>query len=101
MRARGSGPCVVEETVSDVDFVTRTPDRQGQKRLCRVNVSKKFVERNPSEGATPVVRCGGQRGGSSPKFPSCSDEEGADAVSEDGRILSSILPYFSWMWWRP
>ena len=54
LRARGSGPCVVEETMSDVDFVTRTPDRQGQKRLCGVNVSKKFVERNPSEGATPV-----------------------------------------------
>ena len=54
LRARGSGPCVVEEKVSDMDYVIRTPDRQGQKRLCRVNVSKTFVEINPSEGATPV-----------------------------------------------
>ena len=54
LRARGSGPCVVEEKVSDTDYVIRTPDRQGQKRLCRVNVSKTFVEINPSEGATPV-----------------------------------------------
>ena len=54
LRARGSGPCVVEEKVSNMDYVIRTPDRQGQKRLCRVNVSKTFVEINPSEGATPV-----------------------------------------------
>ena len=54
LRARGSGPCVVEQKVSDVDYVIRTPDRQGQKRLCRVNMSNKFVERNPNEGATPV-----------------------------------------------
>ena len=54
LRARGSGPCVVEEKVSDVDYVIRTPDRQGQKRLCRVNTSEKDVESNPSDGATPV-----------------------------------------------
>ena len=54
LRARGSGPCVVEEKVSDMDYVIRTPDRQGQKRLCRVKVSKTFVEINPSEGTTPV-----------------------------------------------
>ena len=54
LRARGSGPYVVEETVCDVGFVTRTPDRQGQKRLCHVNISKKYVENSPSDGVTPM-----------------------------------------------
>ena len=54
LRARGFGPCVVEETMSDVDYVIQTPDGHEQKRLCHVNISKKYVEINPSEGATPV-----------------------------------------------
>ena len=54
LRARGSGPYVGEEKVGDVDYVIRTPDRQGQKRLCHVNISKKYVESSPSDGVTPI-----------------------------------------------
>ena len=49
-----SGPYVVEKKVSDVNYVIQTPDRQGEKRLCHVNMLKKYVESNPSEVVTPV-----------------------------------------------
>ena len=54
LRTRYSGPYVVDKKVSDVNYVIRSPDRQGEKRLCHVKIVKKYVESNPSEVVTPV-----------------------------------------------
>ena len=39
-----SGPSVVEKKVSDVNYVIRCPDRQGEKRLRHFNMLKQYVE---------------------------------------------------------
>ena len=55
LHARYSGPYVVEKKMSDVNYLIRTPDRQKKKRLCHINMLKKYVDRNPSEVVTPVM----------------------------------------------
>ena len=49
-----SGPCVVEKKVSDENYIIRSPDRQGEKRLRHFNMLKQYVESKPCEVVTPV-----------------------------------------------
>ncbi|XP_072180884.1 uncharacterized protein [Diadema setosum] len=53
--ARFSGPYVVEERLSDVNYIIQTPDRKKKKRLCHINMLKKYVERSAGESAKPVM----------------------------------------------
>lgn len=41
LSARFSGPYVVEEKLSDTNYVIRTPDRKRQSRVCHVNMLKR------------------------------------------------------------
>lgn len=54
-----SGPYVVENRVSDTDYVIHTPERRRKTRLCHINVLKPFHSRSPgqeeSKPAVPVV----------------------------------------------
>ena len=54
LQARFSGPYVVEDKVSDRDYVIATPDRRQQRRLCHVNMLKPYFERVPIPACSPV-----------------------------------------------
>ena len=54
LSTRYSGPDVVEKKFSDVDYVIRTPDRQGQEWLCRVNTLESMLRAILVIGVTPV-----------------------------------------------
>ena len=47
LEAKFHGPYVVEERLGPVDYVIATPDRRKTKRVCHVNLIKKFHERDP------------------------------------------------------
>ena len=51
LHARFSGPYVVGEKISDVNYVINTPDRRKKKRLCHINMLKAYYGR----GEKPVV----------------------------------------------
>lgn len=53
LQARFSGPYVVEDKVSDRDYVIATPDRRQQRRLCHVNMLKPYFERVPIPACSP------------------------------------------------
>ena len=55
LQARFSGPYTIAKKIGDVDYVVKTPDRQKKRRVCHVNMLKKYVARNPDVTATPVV----------------------------------------------
>jgi len=46
LQAKFHGPFVVEQ-LGPVDYVVATPDRRKTKRVCHVNLLKKYHERNP------------------------------------------------------
>ena len=45
LHGRYSGPYVVEKKLSDVNYVIQSPDRQKKKRLCHINMLKKYMLR--------------------------------------------------------
>ena len=45
MRAKFSGPYTIERKVNDLNYVVATPDRRKSKRLCHVNMLKRYFER--------------------------------------------------------
>jgi len=46
-QAKFHGPYVVEQRLDPVDYVIATPDRRKTKRVCHVNLLKKYHERDP------------------------------------------------------
>lgn len=54
LQARYSGPYVVQEKVSERDYVVATPDRRRRNRLCHINMLKPYMERE-SVSPSPVV----------------------------------------------
>lgn len=71
LSARFSGPYVVEEKLSDSNYVIRTPDRNRQTRVCHVNMLKMYhVRETPQladdEKVQPVSAQFSLR-----SFPSC------------------------------
>ncbi|KAJ8047941.1 hypothetical protein HOLleu_00063 [Holothuria leucospilota] len=45
LQARFQGPYVIERKVSDTDYVILTPDKRKYKRVCHINMMKKYYER--------------------------------------------------------
>ncbi|KAJ8035316.1 hypothetical protein HOLleu_22499 [Holothuria leucospilota] len=45
LQARFQGPYVIERKVSDTDYVILTPDKRKSKRVCHINMMKKYYER--------------------------------------------------------
>ncbi|CAM4523472.1 unnamed protein product [Leuciscus chuanchicus] len=50
LTARFSGPYVVENKVSETDYIIHTPDRKRKKRLCHVNMLKSYHSREVAQG---------------------------------------------------
>jgi len=48
LHAKFHGPYIVEEQLGLVDYVISTPDRRKTKRVCHVNLLKKYVDRDPT-----------------------------------------------------
>jgi len=48
LHAKFHGPYTVEEQLGPVDYVISTPDRRKTKRVCHVNLLKKYVDRDPT-----------------------------------------------------
>ena len=46
LQARYFGPYVIERKVNDTDYIVLTPGRRKSKRLCHINMIKKYHERN-------------------------------------------------------
>lgn len=46
-QAKFSGPYVIEQKLSETDYVIQTPDRRRKTRVCHVNMLKAYVEREP------------------------------------------------------
>lgn len=59
LTARFSGPCVVEDRVSDTDYVIHTPERRRKTCSCHINMLKPFHSRAPGQeepkAAVPAV----------------------------------------------
>ena len=47
LQTKYHGPYVVEQQLGPVDYVISTPDRRKKKRVCHVNLLKKYYERDP------------------------------------------------------
>ncbi len=43
--AKFSGPYVIEQKLNDTDYVLNTPDRRRKKRVCHINLLKRYVTR--------------------------------------------------------
>lgn len=54
LQARYSGPYVVQEKVSECDYVVATPDHRRRNQLCHVNMLKPYLEQE-SVSTSPVV----------------------------------------------
>ena len=52
LRAKYSGPYVIEKKINDVNYVIATPDRKRNKRLCHINMMKEYYNRD-----APVMLC--------------------------------------------
>ena len=48
LHAKFHGPYIVEEQLGPVDYIIATPDRRKTKRVCHVNLLKKYVDRDPT-----------------------------------------------------
>lgn len=69
LKAKFSGPYVVEERVGEVDYVIQTPDRRKERRRCHVNMLKEYHSRDgadPPSSACIVV----------PADPGLTEDEG-------------------------
>ena len=45
LQATFSGPYIVEEKLGPVNYMIRTPDRGKKKRVCHINILKKYIDR--------------------------------------------------------
>ncbi|KAJ8034287.1 hypothetical protein HOLleu_21057 [Holothuria leucospilota] len=45
LQARFQGPYVIERKVNDTDYVILTPDKRKSKRVCHINMMKRYYER--------------------------------------------------------
>ena len=52
LKAKYSGPYVIEKKINDVNYIIATPDRKRNKRLCHINMMKEYYNRN-----APVMIC--------------------------------------------
>lgn len=52
--AKFSGPYVIKQRLSDTDYVVSTPGRRRKKRVCHINLLKRYVARNSSEPSLPL-----------------------------------------------
>ena len=46
LQAKFHGPYLIEQRLGPVDYVVNTPDRRKTKRICHVNLLKKYIERD-------------------------------------------------------
>uniref|UniRef100_A0A3Q3MQZ4 Gypsy retrotransposon integrase-like protein 1 n=1 Tax=Mastacembelus armatus TaxID=205130 RepID=A0A3Q3MQZ4_9TELE len=53
LNARFSGPYTIEQKLSDTDYVIHTPDRRRQKRVCHVNMLKRYYVRDSPTANAP------------------------------------------------
>ena len=53
LQTKFHGPYVIEEQIGPVDYVVSTPDRRKKKRVCHVNLLKRYFERDPGLDPTP------------------------------------------------
>ncbi len=51
--AKFSGPYVIEQKLNDTDYVLNTPDHRRKKRVCHINLLKRYVTRTSSETLLP------------------------------------------------
>lgn len=47
LRAKFSGPYVIERKLSETDYVVLTPDRKKKSRVCHINMLKEYIDREP------------------------------------------------------
>ncbi|XP_041467467.1 uncharacterized protein LOC121417796 [Lytechinus variegatus] len=80
LQARYSGPYVVEEKVSEVNYVIRTPDKRKQKRLCHINMLKEYVESSEDCKAKSVASVG----------VACGRSDTVDVQQEVGLSLPEV-----------
>lgn len=86
-----SGPCTIERKLSDTDYVIATPDRKRRKRVCHINMLKRYVKRgegtyNATPSVTPVAAV------STASY--CLAEDGLVdkvPVSSCGRLKNSVI----------
>ena len=49
MSARFSGPYTIDRSLSETDYVVRTPDRRRKTRVCHINMLKKYYTRGDAQ----------------------------------------------------
>ena len=54
LQARYFGPYEIESKISDVNYVVKTPGRRKEKRVCHVNMWKKYFDRSDRNFVKPV-----------------------------------------------
>jgi hypothetical protein len=54
LHAKFFGPYIVEQKLGELDYVIRTPDRRKQKRVCHVNLLKRYYDRDSPSVALAV-----------------------------------------------
>ena len=55
LQARYSGPYCVKEKLSDVNYIISTPDCRRQRRLCHINMLKKYYESEDTQPRPKTV----------------------------------------------
>ena len=48
LQARYHGPYTVDKKLSDINYILNAPERRKQKKLCRINMLKKYIDRDSS-----------------------------------------------------
>ena len=48
MQARYYGHYTVDKKLSDINYIVNTPERRKQNKLCRINMLKKYIDRDSS-----------------------------------------------------
>lgn len=86
LSAKFSGPYVVQEKLSETDYVISTPERRRKSRVCHINMLKPYYSRDPN--GNPDRQTG------QPLPSTCSSalivRECSDSAVEDGLTLRSI-----------
>ena len=58
LQARYYGPYTVDKKLSDVNYIVNIPVRRKQKRLCHINMLKKYIDRESSGiSSVNLVNC--------------------------------------------